>query len=150
MLFRSSHFTSFDPTKYVDINAPIGKTIFSPANIEVPKSERDQPDYYHRAFVDLPLSLGERVHELSKTVEDLDTDSFKEYFRGLYLTTDFGSAAIITVDYTYLYISYNYLDEKGSSTKEDTIRTGSMILNTTPEVIQINQIQNKKDRKSVV
>ena len=140
-----SHFTNFDPTNYVDITAPIGKSIFSPANIEVPKSERDQQDYYHRAFVDLPLSLGERIHELTKTVDDLDTDSFKEYFKGLYLTTDFGSGAIITVDYTYLYLSYHYLDEKGSSTKEDTIRTGSMILNTTPEVIQINQIQNKND-----
>jgi hypothetical protein len=64
----------------------------------------------------------------------------------LYFTTDFGAGAIVTVDHTYLYIHFNYLDEKGSSTKQDTIRTGSMILNTTPEVIQINQIQNKNDK----
>ena len=141
-----SHFTNFDPTDYVDTSAPMGKSVFSPANIEVPKAEREQPDYYHRAFVDLPLSFGERIYNLSETIEDLDTDSFKEHIKGLYLTTDFGTGAIVTVDYTYLYVHYNYLDEKGSSTNEDTIRTGSMILNTTPEVIQINQIQNKNDK----
>jgi hypothetical protein len=141
-----SHFTKFDPTEYVDINAPIGRSVFSPANIEVPKTERESPDYYHRAFVSLPNSIGERIHTLSNTIEDLDTDSFKEYFKGLYLTTDFGSGAIVTVDHTYLYVHFQYLDEKGSSTKQDTIRTGNMILNTTPEVIQINQIQNKNDK----
>lgn len=142
----SSHFTKFDPTEYVDINAPIGKSVFSPANIEVPKAERNDRDYYHRAFVTLPKSLGERIKHLSETIDDLDTDSFKEYFKGLYLTTDFGSAAIVTVDHTYLYVHFKYLDKKGSSTKQDTIRTGNMILNTTPEVIQINQIQNKNDK----
>ena len=141
-----SHFTNFDPTQYVDISAPIGKSIFSAGNIEVPKAERDNPDYYHRAFVDVPKSIGERILHLSETIEDLDTDSFKEHFRGLYLVTDFGSGAIITVDHTYLYTYFQYVDEKGSSTKQDTIRTGTMILNTTPEVIQINQVQNKNDK----
>ena len=141
-----SYYTNFNPIEYVDIDAPIGRSVFSPANIEVPKAERDEVDYYHRAFVELPNSLGQRIHDLSETIEDLDTDSFKEHFRGVYLTTDFGSGAIITVDHTYLYVYYNYLDEKGSSTEQDTIRTASMILNTTPEVIQINRIQNKNDK----
>ena len=141
-----SHFTKFDPTKYVDLSAPLGNSVFSVANIEVPLHERKQPDYYHRAFINLPKSLGERIHNLSETVNNLDTDALKEYFKGLYLTTDFGSGAIVTVDYTRLYIHYNYLDEKGSSTKEDTIRTGSMILNTTPEVILINRIENKNNK----
>lgn len=141
-----SYYTNFNPIEYVDIDTPIGRSVFSPANIEVPKAERDEVDYYHRAFVELPNSLGERIYNLSETIDNLDTDSFKEHFRGVYLTTDFGSGAIITVDHTYLYIYYNYLDEKGSSTEQDTIRTASMILNTTPEVIQINRIQNKNDK----
>ena len=138
------HSTKFDPTDYVDINSPIGKTVFTPANVEVPKAERQERDYYHRAMVDLPKSLGERILQLEG--KNLDTDSFKEYFKGLYITTDFGSAAILTVDHTYMYIHFHYLDKKGSSTKQDTIRTGSTIFNTTPEVIQINQIQNKNDK----
>ncbi|MFA5656875.1 MAG: DUF4270 domain-containing protein [Dysgonamonadaceae bacterium] len=141
-----SYYTNFDPTEYVDISAPIGESLFTAANIEVPISERQQQDYYHRAFVDLPKSLGERILNVSETVEDLDTDIFKEYFKGLYLTTDFGAGAIVTVDHTYLYLHFHYLDEKGSSTEQDTIRSGSMILNTTPEVIQINRIKNKNDK----
>lgn len=140
-----SHYTNFDPTEYVNISSPLGKTTFTPANIEVPLAERQQQDYYHRAFVDLPKSLGERIHHVSDSI-DLDTDLFKKYFKGLYMTTDFGAGAILTIDHTYLYIHFKYLDEKGSSTKEDTIRTSSMILNTTPEVIQINQIKSINDK----
>lgn len=142
----SSHYTNFDPAKYVDMTSgPIGESNFTAANIEVPREEREQPNYYHRAFVDLPKSIGERIHYLSETIEDLDTDSFQEYFKGLYMTTDL-TGSIVTVDYTYLYIYYNYLDKNGSSTKEDTIRPGNLRLNTTPEVIQINRIKNNNDK----
>ena len=145
---KGSHYTNFDPTGYIDSSSPIGKAIFTPANIEVSIAERQQQDYYHRAFVDLPKSLGERILQLSETVpvDSLDTDLFKKYFKGLYMTTEFGSGAIVTVDHTYLYIHFKYLDKKGSSTKQDTIRSSNMILNTTPEVIQINQIKNKNDK----
>lgn len=141
-----SHYTNFNPEDYVDMSAPIGKSLFSAANIEVPDSERQQQDYYHRAFVNLPKSIGDSILHVSKTVDDLDTDSFKEYFKGLYLTTDFGAATILKIDLTYLYLHFHYLDKKGSSTNQDTIRSGSVILNTTPEVIQINQIKNKNDK----
>lgn len=141
-----SHFTKFDPANYVDSDNPIGKTVFTAANIEVPKAERESSEYYHRAFVDLPTSLGERIYNLSQNIDDLDTDKFKEYFKGLYLTTDFGAGTMLTVDHTYLYIHFNYLDEKGSSTEQDTIRSGTTIFNTTPEVIQINQIENDNEK----
>ena len=140
-----SHYTNFDPTGYVNMSAPIGKTVFTAANIEVPVAERESREYYHRAIAKLPKSLGEKIVDISKK-DSIDTDSFKEYFKGLYITTDFGSGAIMTVDHTYLFVYFHYLDEKGSSTKTDTIRSGSMTLNTTPEVIQINQIKNNNDK----
>lgn len=140
-----SHYTNFEPKEYVDMSKPIGQSLFTAGNIEVPESERQNQDYYHRAFVDLPKYIGDSILHVSNTVEDLDTDSFKKYFKGLYLTTDFGSGAIVKVDHTYLYLHFHYLDKKGSSTQEDTIRSGSVVLNTTPEVIQINQVKNKND-----
>ena len=141
-----SHYTNFDPKGYVDMSSPIGKTIFSAGNFEVPESIRKESDYYHRAFVNLPKSLGEKIHNIAISNENLDTDSFREYFKGLYFTTDFGAGAIVKIDHTYLYLHYHYLDVKGSSTKQDTIRTGNLILNTTPEVTQINQVKNKNDK----
>ena len=143
---KFNHYTNFDPTEYVDITAPIGKGLFTAGNVEVPESERAQSDYYHRAFVDLPKSLGERIHYVAETVKDLNTDSFKEYFKGLYITTDFGSSSIMKIDHTYLYLHYHYLDKNGSSKNQDTIRSASLILNTTPEVIQINQIKSKNEK----
>ncbi|MDD2475463.1 MAG: DUF4270 domain-containing protein [Dysgonamonadaceae bacterium] len=142
----SSHYTNFDPTEYVDMSSPIGKSIFSAANIEVPVSEREDPEYYHRAIAKLPKSIGEKILNVTDTVKNLDTDTFKKYFKGLYVTTEFGSGTIVTVDHTYLFIHFHYLDVKGSSTKTDTIRAGSLTLNTTPEVTQINQIKSNNDK----
>lgn len=142
---RGSHNTSVDPKDYVDISSPIGSTLFSAGNVEVPESIRQERDYYHRAFVDLPKSLGEGIFDYAMSNKDLDLDGFREFFKGLYFTTDFGSGAIMTVDHTYLYLHFHYLDKKGSSTNQDTIRASNLILNTTPEVTQINQIKNKND-----
>jgi hypothetical protein len=46
------------------------------------------------------------------------------------------------VSFTSFYVHYHYLDPKGSSTKQDTIRTDAMRLYITPEVTQLNHIKN--------
>ncbi|MEA4905576.1 MAG: DUF4270 family protein, partial [Petrimonas sp.] len=75
-----------------------------------------------------------------------NTDTFREFFPGLYVTTNFGNSTILNVNLTSLNIFYKYLDPKGSSTKTDTIRTAEFRLNITPEVTQINHIQNNNDQ----
>ena len=75
-----------------------------------------------------------------------NTDTFRKFFPGLYITTNFGNSTILNVNLTSLNIFYKYLDPKGSSEKTDTIRTSEFRLNITPEVTQINHIQNNNDQ----
>ena len=75
-----------------------------------------------------------------------NTETFREFFPGLYVTTEFGSSTILNVNLTSLNIFYSYLDPKGSSTKTDTIRTAEYRLNISPEVTQINHIENKNEQ----
>ena len=74
-----------------------------------------------------------------------DTDSFREFFPGLYFTTTFGNSTIINVDLTSLYVYYHYLDVEGSSQKEDTIRNTTFRLNNTPEVRQIKHVKSNDE-----
>src|SRR5690606_17656366 len=98
--------------------------------------------------VEVPKAIGEEFLEEYKKAGHgklSDTDTFREFFPGLYFTTSFGNSTIISADLTSLFVHYHYLDEKGSSTKQDTIRTDVFRLNNTPEVRQINHIKSSND-----
>ena len=57
-----------------------------------------------------------------------------------------GNSTIVSIDGTFLNVHYHYLDPKGSSTQQDTIRTDVLSLRITPEVSQINYIQNNNQQ----
>ena len=94
--------------------------------------------------VELPNSIGERFltqyrrpgHGMMANV-----DLFNEYFPGLYFTTTFGNSTLIAVNATSLFVHYQYEHPNGSSMYQDTIRTGVLRLNITPEVTQVNTVR---------
>lgn len=147
----SDDFTNVDPTKFSDMTAPLGEQSFTGANSTYRIKTYTAEDYStvnYREFyvsVKLPETIGETfLSEYNKTGHGKlsDTDTFREFFPGLYLTTSFGNSTIVSVDQTALLVYYKYLDEKGSSTNQDTIRTDVFKLNNTPEVRQMNHIKN--------
>ena len=108
-------------------------------------------DYYkvYDINVQLPKSIGEGfLAEYRKEGHGklADADTFREYFPGLYFTTSFGNSTILSVNLTSLDVHYHYTDKGGSSSGTDTIRTSKFRLNITPEVTQINHIENKNEQ----
>lgn len=138
---RSNYYTDFNPITYVS-SSPLGKSIFTAANWEVSEEEKGQTDY-RMAIVDLPNSLGQRMLDNPDSL--IDTETFRNFFKGLYITTTFGSGTIIQVDYTYFVIHYHY-SGKSATTGVDTVFTDFLRLNISPEVTQINSIQNKNEQ----
>jgi hypothetical protein len=78
----------------------LGKTLFTAANVEMSEEEKKQTDY-RMAVVNLPNSLGQRMLDNPDSL--IDTETFKDFFKGLYITTSFGSGTIIKVAYTYFF-----------------------------------------------
>ena len=70
------------------------------------------------------------------------TPTRSENFSWTIFHYQFGNSTILSADMTSLFIYYKYNDVKGSSTGQDTIRTGVFKLNNTPEVRQINHIES--------
>lgn len=147
-------YTHIDPRQYADMTAPLGTQLFTGKNstyrVETHTSGYTTQTYrVYDINVKLPTQLGEKFlaeYEKPGHGKLSDADTFREFFPGLYFTTSFGNSTILSVNLTSLYVHYRYLDEKGSSTGQDTIRTDAFRLNITPEVTQINYIENKNDQ----
>src|SRR5690606_31953914 len=97
------YYTDFDPKEYIS-PTPLGKTLFTAANIELSEEEKKQTDY-RMAVVNLPNSLGQSMLDNPDSL--IDTETFKDFFKGLYITTSFGSGTIIKVAYTYFLVHYH-------------------------------------------
>lgn len=145
-----NNYTHSDPEEYADMSAPLGSAVFTGKNSTY-RTETYTSGYTTQEYkvydinVKLPNELGEKfLSEYNKAGHGqmVDADSFRKFFPGLYFTTTFGNSTMLNVDLTSLYVHYHYLDVKGSSTEQDTIRTASMRLYITPEVTQLNHIKN--------
>ncbi|WP_298653248.1 DUF4270 domain-containing protein [uncultured Proteiniphilum sp.] len=146
-----SVYSNVDPTEYADMSAPLGTQTFTGKNstYRTETTTSGSSVTVYEINVKLPNALGEKfLTEYKKAGHGqlTDADNFRKFFPGLYFTTDFGKSTILSVSLTSLLVHYKYNDEDGSSAGKDTIRTSAMRLNITPEVTQINHIQNKNDQ----
>jgi hypothetical protein len=148
-------YTHIDPADYANLSAPLGKQVFSGKNSTYRTGSYTASDYstvtynIYDIIVKLPKTLGESfLNEYNKPGHGkmVNADTFREFFKGLYFTTTFGKSTIVKVDVTSLYVHYHYLDKNGSSTNQDTIRNTALGLNITPEVTQLNYIQNNNSQ----
>ncbi|NLY25874.1 MAG: DUF4270 domain-containing protein [Bacteroidales bacterium] len=149
-----SNYTHNDPEAYADMSAPLGREVFTGKNSTY-RTETYSSGYTSQEYkvydinVKLPDELGEKfLNEYNKAGHGkmVDADSFREFFPGLYFTTSFGNSTMLNVSFTSLYVHYHYLDVKGSSTQQDTIRKDAMRLFITPEVTQLNHVSNNNDQ----
>lgn len=151
---RNNDYSNIDPKTYANMSSPLGSTVFTGKNstyrTEVYSSGRNtQTMTIYEINVKLPDELGTKfLNEYNKPGHGdlVNTDTFKEFFPGLYITTTFGNSTIVNVNLTSLHVHYHYVDKGGSSEKTDTIRTDQMRLNITPEVTQINYIENNNQQ----
>lgn len=142
------NYTHIDPRQYTDMLAPLGRQTFTGKNstYRTETTSTGGSVKIYEINVKLPDALGEKfLAEYKKTGHGqlTDVDNFRKFFPGLYFTTDFGKSTILNISLTSLLVHYQYLDKGGSSTGKDTIRTSALRLHITPEVTQINHIQNK-------
>lgn len=149
------NYTNVNPKEFTDMSSPLGSQLFTGKNAtyhtETYTSGYTSEQYkVYDIYVHLPIEIGKNfLTEYSKSGHGKlsDPDTFREYFPGLYFTTSFGNSTILSVNLTSLDVHYNYLDKGGTwDGKGDTIRTDIFRLNITPEVTQINYIENKNDQ----
>lgn len=148
---KGKKYTNFNPETHSDMSKALGLKTFTGKNntyrteTYYSGTKTEEVKIYEINAI-LPTEIGQEfLDEYKKPGHGAlkNSDTFRKFFPGLYVTTNFGNSTILNVNLTSLKVHYSYLDEKGSSEKTDTIRASEWRLNITPEVTQINQISNK-------
>lgn len=136
----SNFYTDFNPSGYYDSTQPLGSSTFS---VKTSEHQHDPQSRMTRYVMDLelPVSLGERF--LTNQDKLKDTETFRDLFKGLYVTTTFGTGTILNVEYSLLFVHYKYPGK--TTANADTTFTGAIRLSVTPEVTQINRVQNQNN-----
>lgn len=145
---KAIFFTNIDPKKYIgDEPTLYGQHAFS---------IQDLPDTtinygstvgsirYRKIPTKLDLKIAEDFYkEWERNPETFkDSDSFKKFFKGVYVTTTFGSGSLINTNATELVIHYrNFV--RNADNSADSLVFSQFRLPTTGEVIQMNHVKNE-------
>ncbi|MDR1883131.1 MAG: DUF4270 domain-containing protein [Prevotella sp.] len=138
---KAFFFTSVNPGDYCDMKKVLGQSIFS---------IQDVPDTIIGSTIirsistSLDLELGKRFYKEwidSNGATFKNSSALREFFKGIYVTTTFGSGSLINVDYTGLDIYYTYRTRNTENTADSAV-TGIFRLPVTSEVIQMNHVKN--------
>lgn len=126
-------FTNIDPSKYCDLSHLMARGMFVVQDI--PSSGK--------IVANADTLLGHQFLERWKQDSTVfkSPEALKKFFPGAYVTTTFGSGTLVNVKYTLFDIHYKYVGRNKGNTA-DSIMTDYFRISVTPEVIQMNHIEN--------
>lgn len=131
-------YTNVDPLEYCDMKNVLGRGAFA-------ISEMPYMDGYHVVTVPLKKEVGEEFYDLWKQDEAIfdKADNLRSYFPGMYVTHTFGADVLMTVDNTSLIVYYSFDGPtKDKSSNDSTYVRNVFKTGPSPEVIQINSVEN--------
>jgi len=133
-----NYYTNADPTEYCSMTNALGQSVFSIQNIK--KASNGS----RTITTPLKNEIGEFFFDKWKSNPEkfYNSDSLKSFFNGLYVTTNMGTGTLVNVGYTMFDIFYSYEGKNYNGTTDST-RTDLFRLTVTPEVIQLNHIENQ-------
>ncbi len=149
---EANYYTNIDPTKYCDKSILLGQRLFNMQSLPISVFGQDanSRNILGRIVkVELDKKMG--VDLLEKWRKDpsvlSDFDNFKEYFKGVYITSDFKNKGMLEVMQTDVNIHYSYKIRKKDDSADSTVLR-VMPLPVTNESIIMNSAKNSSDNNS--
>ncbi|PXV60255.1 uncharacterized protein DUF4270 [Dysgonomonas alginatilytica] len=138
-------YTNTDPTKYIGSSPKLlASEAYTISGAQKTANDANTAIIGRSITADLGIPFGQEIFDAWKNKTFTDNASFNKFFKGTYVTTNFGSGSLIRVLYTNIHIYYKYTDVLGNyDNTKDTIRVSRFTLTVTPEVMQLNSIKNK-------
>ncbi|MFT4221944.1 DUF4270 domain-containing protein [Dysgonomonas sp.] len=134
---EKNYFTNIKPTDYCSMKDVVGRGIFT-----IKEAEAYGTGKKYRLSV--AKSLGNEFYNEWKNSNGAtfkNSETFRNFFKGIYVTTTLGSGSLININTNILRIYYSYTGRNTADTADSTY-VGSVMLPSTGEVIQLNQVQN--------
>ncbi|WP_029904736.1 DUF4270 domain-containing protein [Prevotella sp. 10(H)] len=139
---KAFFFTSVNPERYCNMQEVLGQSVFTiqdaldtviskiPIRVITTKLTNKLGERFYKEWVD---SNGNTFKNQS---------AFNEFFKGMYITTNFGSGSLIDVDYTGFDIHYSYRIRNVANTADSAV-AAIFRLPVNEKVIQMNHVKNE-------
>lgn len=141
-----NYFTNINPTDYCSMSKILAQGAFTIKDL--PTNTDSYTSYIYREIrIKASNSLGQRFYDEWKNSNGAtfrSSEALREFFKGIYVTSTFGTGSLINVSSTTFDIYYSYKSGLAADGVSDSIRSTYFRLPVTPEVIQLNHIQNDK------
>lgn len=140
-------FTSIDPKNYIGEDPVLyGQKAFSIQDLPDSTERTSSSSYITYKYIPTKLDLN-IAKDIYKEWQNnpgtfKNADTFREFFKGVYITTTFGSSTLINTSYTDLVIYYRNFVRNAANTA-DSIVHSRLKFPSTGEVIQMNHIENE-------
>lgn len=139
LIFNDKYATNINVSDYCDFSKSLAETVFTPA-----KGNFGTQNYIlmplSQEFVERfnPRNAGHE-HEIYGSIE-----RFQQFFKGLYVTTDFGSSAMINISNIYINYYYHYRRAGGE--------TVNLVLSfpSNSEIVRVNRIEHPNRQEIII
>lgn len=143
---KAAYFSNMLPDNYLGSQKKLlGNSVYTATDMYATDSVKNLSTYYTVVRVPITTSLGERfLNDFTETPGHFSSPAkFKEYFNGIYVTTDYGNGSILNLTDCELELCYGtYLYSENSGGLRDSFVVGASYFPITQEVRQINRYEH--------
>lgn len=142
-----TYHASINPLDFCTMTKKIGQLAYATADYATSDTLKQKSDYQKVLRVPVSLALADSFlsHSRSHPEYFATPDAFKNYFNGIYVTTNFGDGSLIYVSLAEMEISYRtYVYSNWSNkTLKDSLVVQAAYFPVTKEIRQVNRVENQ-------
>lgn len=138
---KKNYYTNTNVADFCDMKAVLGQKTFVAADVLVSDSLKSTTSY-DGPYISIRLDdkLIDRFYNNYKAANFASTEAFTNFFKGLYVTTNFGDGAILYIDDIYMQFCYN----QHYSESNDSLVVRAATFATSKEVVLNNRVKHTK------
>ncbi len=138
---KKNYYTNTNVADFCDMKTILGQKTFVAADVLVSDSIKSAISY-DGPYISIRLDdkLINRFFNNYKAANFASTEAFTNFFKGLYVTTNFGDGAILYIDDIYMQFCYT----EAYSDENDSLVVRSATFATSKEVVLNNRVKHTK------
>jgi hypothetical protein len=149
----SLSYSSTNADDYCSKTKLLGQLSFAAADFATSDSLKELSDYVRILRVPIDSMLAKKFLNDNRSHPEYfaTPEAFKNYFKGIYITTDYGNGSMIYITHSELELcfdTYMYSNTSGK-TLRDSLIVGGAYFPVTKEIRQINRVEHKDLKRYV-
>ena len=133
---NARYLADIDPGEFTDSTILMGRRMVTSVDLTVPDSVREEDDYYPTIRYKFTDEQRDRFFNIPREAYG-SIDDFCEEFKGMYVTTQYGTSTMFYLDAVELRLYYHYTYDRNG---RDTVVNTSIVYPANKEVRQLNRL----------